>query len=146
MAKVPLILSLLITIFSPKFLCTDKSPEINIRRSFQWIPLGTVRVTQYTHIECHGRLTSSGYVLKNEDENRVCAIGRDWWRKKIHPGDLVWVDGYAEPCVALDTMALKNRKGLPQTRWIDIYVTDPVKGLNFGIRHAKAYHLSRRRK
>lgn len=136
-------LAIALLTFLPNSSAVDKPLRIDLRHSFHWISLGTVRVTQYTHVECHGRLTSSGYVLKNEDENRVCAVSRDLWHKKIHPGDLVWVDDYAEPCVALDTMALRNHKGFPQTHWIDIYVTDPAKGLDFGIRHAQAFYLPR---
>jgi 3D (Asp-Asp-Asp) domain-containing protein len=102
-------------------------------------PLGWVRVTRYTHVETHSRLTSSGYVLKDSDENRVCAVSRDWWRSRVKPGDLVWVEGVVQPCVALDTMALTNSKGLAQTRWIDVYTLDPGRALDFGIRHANAY-------
>lgn len=102
-------------------------------------PLGWVRVTNYTHVETNSRLTSSGYTLNDEDEGLVCAISRDWWRKRVMPGDLVWVTGFAQPCVALDTMALFNRKGLAQTRWVDIYVKDPVRGLAFGIQKSSAY-------
>lgn len=108
------------------------------------VALGRVRVTHYTHHECRSRLTSSGYVLKDSDEGRVCAIGRDWWRKRIKPGDLVYIPGYAEPCVALDTMALRNPKGLPQTHWVDIYFTDRRKAYDFGIQHAQAYLLTPR--
>ncbi|MBI4349053.1 MAG: hypothetical protein HY553_19600 [Elusimicrobia bacterium] len=104
-------------------------------------PLGWVRVTNYTHVETNSRLTSSGYVLKDEDEGLVCAISRDWWRSKVKPGDLIWVTGFAQPCVALDTMALFNPKGLAQTRWVDIYVKDPVRGLAFGIQKSSAYIL-----
>jgi 3D (Asp-Asp-Asp) domain-containing protein len=102
-------------------------------------PLGWVRVTQYTHVETHSRLTASGHVLQDADEGRVCAISRDWWRRRVKAGDLVWVDGFKEPCTALDTMALANAKGFPQTRWIDVYVRDPERALDFGIQHANAY-------
>lgn len=102
-------------------------------------PLGWVRVTQYTHVETHSRDTSSGYALKDNDEGLVCAISRDWWRSRVKPGDLVWVAGFAQPCVALDTMARRNSKGFAQTRWIDIYVNDRARGLEFGIRSSSAY-------
>ncbi len=108
------------------------------------VPLGVVRVTHYTHHECHSRLTSSGYVLKDSDEGRVCAIGRDWWRGRIKPGALVYIPDYSTVCVALDTMALRNRKGLPQTHWVDVYYTDREKALDFGIQHAEAYLLTPR--
>lgn len=108
-------------------------------------PLGWVRVTNYTHVETRSRLTSSGYTLKNEDEGLVCAISRDWWRERVQPGDLVWVAGFAHPCAALDTMALANSKGFPQTRWIDIYIKDPARGLEFGIQKSSAYLLKPRR-
>lgn len=108
---------------------------------FEAIPLGWVRVTNYTHVESRSRVSSSGYVLKDEDAYLACAIGRDWWRSRVKPGDLIWVVGYAQPCVALDTMALKNRKGFAQTRWVDIYMADPVKGLAFGIQKSSAYIL-----
>lgn len=107
-------------------------------------PLGWVRVTQYTHVETRSRVTATGYVLKDRDAGLVCAVSRDWWRSRVKPGELVWVDGYAKPCVALDTMALANAKGFPQTRWVDIYMTDPVKALDFGIRHASAYVVRQR--
>ena len=109
--------------------------------AYDAIPLGEIRVTKYTHIETHSRLTSSGHILRDEDEGKVCAISRDWWRKTIKPGDLVWITGYAQPCVALDTMALRNPKGLRQLRWMDIYITDRQKGLDFGIRRSNAYLL-----
>ena len=102
-------------------------------------PLGWVRVSQYTHVETRSRVTSSGYVLKDSDEGLACAVSRDWWRKRVQPGDLVWVEGYAQPCVALDTMAPANRRGLAQKRWVDIYVKDPHRGLDFGIRRSSAY-------
>ncbi|MCX5790349.1 MAG: hypothetical protein NTX64_17855 [Elusimicrobia bacterium] len=102
-------------------------------------PLGWVRVTQYTHVETRTRLTSSGYILKDSDEGLVCAISRDWWKKRVKVGDLVWVTGFAQPCVALDTMAPANRRGLAQTRWVDIYVTSRSRGLDFGIRKSSAY-------
>lgn len=107
-------------------------------------PLGWVRVTRYTHVETHTRMTASGHVLQDRDEGRVCAISRDWWRSRVAPGDLVWVEGSAEPCAALDTMALVNAKGFPQTRWIDVYVRDPARALDFGLRHANAYIVRRR--
>lgn len=112
---------------------------VGLSDEYEAIPLGQVRVTHYTHHECNSRLTSSGYVLKDEDEGRVCAISRDWWRGRVKPGDLVWVSGHAQPCVALDTMALKNSKGFPQRRWVDIYYTDQQKALDFGIQRATAY-------
>lgn len=105
------------------------------------VPLGTVRVTHYTHHECGSRLTASGYVLKDEDAGRVCAVSRDWWRGRVRPGDLLWIPGHAEPCRALDSMAAANRKGFPQRRWLDIYHTDRQKALDFGIRRADAYLL-----
>jgi 3D (Asp-Asp-Asp) domain-containing protein len=105
------------------------------------IPLGQIRVTHYTHHECGSRITASGYTLKDSDEGRVCAVSRDWWRTVVKPGDLVWIEGHARPCVALDTMALKNRKGFPQRRWVDIYHTDRQKALDFGIQRATAYLL-----
>lgn len=101
--------------------------------------LGWVRVTQYTHVETRSRVTSSGYILKDADEGVACAISRDWWRSRVKPGDLVWVEGFAQPCAALDTMALRNPRGFPQTRWVDIYVTDPARGLEFGIKRSSAY-------
>lgn len=109
------------------------------------VPLGRVRVTNYTHHECGSRVTSSGHVLKDSDAGRVCAVSRDWWRSKVKPGDLIWVVGYAEPCVALDTMALANRNGFPQRQWIDIYRTDRKKALDFGIRRSAAYLLKKRK-
>ena len=111
---------------------------------YEAVPLGEIRVTHYTHFE-GGRQTASGHLLKDEDEGRVCAISRDWWRKKIKPGDLVWITGHAKPCVALDTMALRNRKGFPQQRWADIYHKDPKAALAFGIKRAPAYLLVKRR-
>lgn len=108
---------------------------------YEAVALGQIRVTNYTHHETGSRVTSSGYVLKDSDAGRVCAVSRDWWRGLVKPGDLVWVDGYAEPCVALDTMAVFNRKGLRQTRWIDVYKTDRQKALDFGIRRSTAYLL-----
>lgn len=105
------------------------------------VPLGSVRLTHYTHHECGSRLTASGHVLQDEDEGRVCAVSRDWWRGRVRPGDLLWVPGHAEPCRALDAMAPANRKGFPQRRWLDIYHTDRQKALDFGIQRGQAYLL-----
>lgn len=123
----------------PRPVSTSCVRPAGLSESVEAIPLGRIRVTKYTHIETGSRLTSSGHVLTDADEGKVCAISRDWWRGFIKPGDRVWVSGYAEPCVALDTMALRNRKGLKQTRWIDIYITNRQRGLDFGIQHATAY-------
>ena len=110
-------------------------------KGYEAVPLGQIRVTHYTHHETASRLTSSGYVLKDGDEGRVCAISRDWWRKTVKPGDLVWIEGHAQPCRALDTMALRNSKGFAQKRWIDIYYRDRQQAYDFGIHHATAYLL-----
>lgn len=110
------------------------------------VPLGRVRVTHYTHHECGSRLTASGYVLKNSDAGRVCAVSRDWWRKRIKPGDLIYLPRYGQTCAALDTMALRNPRGLRQTHWIDVYYTDRQKALDFGIQHAQAFLLRPREK
>lgn len=111
-------------------------------------PLGWVRVTNYTHVETNSRLTASGHMLEDADEGKVCAVSRDWWRSRVKPGDLVWVEGQglATPCAALDTMALFNPKGFPQTRWIDVYIRDPERALDFGIRHANAFLVRPRRR
>ncbi len=124
---------------APGDLGTSVVRPLGLPAQWEAEPLGWVRVTQYTHVETNSRLTSSGYVLKDRDEGLVCAISRDWWRSRVKPGDLVWVTGFAQPCAALDTMATHNPKGLAQTRWVDIYVKDPVKGLAFGIQHSSAY-------
>jgi len=103
------------------------------------IPLGVIRVTKYTHHE-GGRWTSTGHRLADKDEGKVCAISREWWRKKVKPGDIVFIEGYAKECIALDTMAKKNRKGFRQRKWIDIYNGGKVQeSLDFGIKKAKAY-------
>jgi 3D (Asp-Asp-Asp) domain-containing protein len=125
---------------APALSTSSVKPE-GLPSGFEAVPLGQIRVTKYTHVETGSRQTSSGYVLTDNDRGRVCAISRDWWRKRIKPGDLVWIEGHAQPCVALDTMALTNRKGLPQTRWVDIYITDRQEGLDFGIQRATAYLL-----
>jgi 3D (Asp-Asp-Asp) domain-containing protein len=104
-------------------------------------PLGTVRVTHYTHHECGQRLTASGYTLKDEDEGRVCAVSRDWWRGRVKNGALIWIEGHSQPCVAKDSMADANRKGFKQRRWFDIYHTDRQKALDFGIQKRTAYLL-----
>ncbi len=49
----------------------------NSVEAFEVIPLGEVRVTKYTHVECRSHVTSSGYVLTDSDEGRVCAVSRD---------------------------------------------------------------------
>jgi 3D (Asp-Asp-Asp) domain-containing protein len=134
-----LIGSLLLAGAGSSFSTGDRRPK-GLLAGYDAIPLGTVRVTKYTHIETRSRLTSSGYVLKDSDKGKVCAISRDWWRRLIKPGDLVLVEGHG-PCVALDTMAKFNRKGLRQLHWIDIYITDRQEGLDFGIQHAQAYLL-----
>lgn len=109
---------------------------------YEAIPLGRVRVTKYTHHE-GGPITATGHRLKPEDEGKLCAVSRDWWKSVVKPGDQVWVVGHAQPCVALDTMAIKNRKGLRQRRWVDIYITDRRKGLDFGIQRSTAYLIRR---
>jgi 3D (Asp-Asp-Asp) domain-containing protein len=106
----------------------------------KWISLGKVRVTSYTHNE-GGRVTAYGYILRDEDAQAVCAVSRDWWRKFIKPGDLVWVEGMDEPCIVLDTMATHNRKGLAQTRWVDIYMNNVRTALDFGIQRRQAWLL-----
>src|SRR5437868_740259 len=68
---------------------------------YEAVSLGQIRVTHYTHHETGSRLTASGYVLKDSDEGQVCAISRDWWRKRIKPGDLVWIEGHNQVCRAL---------------------------------------------
>ncbi|MBI5200608.1 MAG: hypothetical protein HY925_03395 [Elusimicrobia bacterium] len=136
---VSLALSLALLNAAPGDLGTSVVRPLGLPAKWEAEPLGWVRVTQYTHVETNSRLTSSGYVLKDRDEGLVCAISRDWWRSRVKPGDLVWVTGFAQPCAALDTMATHNPKGLAQTRWIDIYVKDPVRGLAFGIKHSSAY-------
>ncbi len=110
-------------------------------RGYEAVPLGQIRVTHYTHHETGSRLTSSGYLLHDSDEGRVCAISRDWWRKSIKAGDLVFIEGQPQPCVARDTMALRNRKGLAQKRWVDVYYTDRQTAYDYGIHHATAYLL-----
>jgi 3D (Asp-Asp-Asp) domain-containing protein len=104
--------------------------------------LGIVHVTRYTHHE-GGRLTASGYVLKDADEDRVCAVSRDWWKHRIMPGDLVFVAGFRQPCVVLDTMAVANRNGKVQLHWVDLYLTSVERGLEFGIQRRHAW-LQRR--
>ena len=104
----------------------------------KYISLGIVRVTKYTHFE-GGWWTSSGYRMKEKDAMQVCAISRDWWRKKVRPGDTVMVEGVVT-CQALDTMALKNRKGFRQRRWVDIFNGSKVEeSLNYGIQKHQAY-------
>lgn len=105
-------------------------------------PLGVVHVTRYTHNE-GGRLTASGYYLKDSDQDKVCAVSRDWWKHSITPGDLVFVDGFVQPCVVLDTMAVANRKGKRQLHWIDLYSTSVEHSLDFGIQHRKAWLVRR---
>lgn len=130
---------------APRPLSTTIVRPAGLSESFEAVPLGQVRVTQYTHVECRSRVTASGHILSPRDSGRVCAVSRDWWRSKVKAGDVLWIPGYAQPCVALDTMALANRKGLAQTRWIDIYITDPKTGLEFGIQHGMAYVIRARR-
>ena len=143
MAKLPVLLAAALLL--PRLVSPSCVRPSGLSEAVEAIPLGQIRVTKYTHIETGSRVTSSGYVLKDEDEGKVCAVSRDWWRGLIKPGDRVWVSGFAEPCVALDTMALRNRKGFKQTRWIDIYITDRQAGLDFGIRRATAYLQRSRR-
>ena len=100
--------------------------------------LGRVRVTNYTHFE-GGRITASGYVLRNRDAGRVCAVSRDWWGGKVKPFDMVWLKDLNQTCVVMDTMAISNSKGLLQTHWFDIYKTDKSLALDFGIQHSRAY-------
>lgn len=135
----------LLSLCSPPPLSTTIVRPDGLSESFEAVPLGQVRVTKYTHVECRSRLTASGHVLSDVDSGRVCAVSRDWWRSKVKPGDVLWIPGYAAPCTALDTMALANRKGLAQTHWIDIYITDPKTGLEFGIQHGMAYLIRPRR-
>lgn len=117
-------------------------PE-GVPAGYDAVPLGQVRVTHYTHHECGQRLTASGYVLKDEDEGKVCAISRDWWRGRIKNGDLIWIEGHGQPCRAKDSMADANRKGFKQRRWFDIYHTNRQKALDFGIQKRTAYLLKR---
>jgi hypothetical protein len=101
------------------------------------VPLGLVRVTKYTHFE-GGWWTSSGYRMKEKDAMQVCAISRDWWRRKVKPGDVIQVDGVT--CLALDTMAKKNRKGFRQRKWIDLFNGSKVEeSLDYGIQKHQAF-------
>lgn len=100
--------------------------------------LGVVHITRYTHHE-GGRLTASGYVLKDSDEDRVCAVSRDLWKHKVHAGDMVHIDGFKQPCVVLDTMAIANSRGKKQLRWVDVYLTSVRQGLQFGIQNRRAW-------
>jgi hypothetical protein len=119
-------------------LCTSNVRPAGLDDRYEAVPLGQIRVTHYTHNE-GGRMTSSGHTLEDGDAGQVCAISRDWWRGTVKPGDLIWIPGHTEPCVALDTMALANRKGFKQRRWVDIYSTDRKAALDFGIQRATAY-------
>ena len=100
--------------------------------------LGKVRVTNYTHME-GGRITASGYYLRDRDAGRVCAVSRDWWMGRVRPFDVIWLRDYNQTCVVLDTMAIANSKGFKQTTWVDIYNNDRQSALDFGIQHAEAY-------
>ncbi len=104
-------------------------------------PLGVVRVTRYTHHDDpqFGRWTASGYILKDSDEGKVCAVSRDWFRTRVKVNDVVWIEGFQRPCVVKDTMGLRNRKGFLQTKWFDVYITDVKRGLAFGIQKRRAY-------
>lgn len=137
-------LFLMMTLLLPRPVSPSVVLEVSIPRGYESVPLGEVRVTKYTHHETGSRVTSSGFVLSDGDEGRVCAISRDWWRSRVMPGDLVWIGGRDYPCVALDTMAVRNRKGLAQRHWIDIYITDRQAGLDFGIQKAPAFLIRRR--
>lgn len=130
MNKLLLSLSLLVTMANPLTMPFQQ-------KKYAFIPLGLVRVTKYTHHE-GGWWTSSGYRMKEEDAMRVCAISRDWWRRRVKPGDVIQVDGVT--CRALDTMALKNRKGFRQRKWIDVFNGSNVEeSLDYGIQKHQAY-------
>lgn len=131
MNKRMMILSLLVSIATPLSMPFKANKKV-------YMPLGLVRVTKYTHNE-GGWWTSSGYRMKESDRMQVCAISRDWWRKKVRPGDTVMIDGVVT-CRALDTMALKNRKGFRQRKWIDVFNGSDVKeSLDYGIQKHQAY-------
>jgi 3D (Asp-Asp-Asp) domain-containing protein len=117
---------------------------VAVPKGYEAVPLGQVRVTHYTHHECRSRVTASGYVLKDSDQGRVCAVSRDLWRGRVKPGELVFIQGQEHPCVARDSMADHNRKGFKQRRWLDVYYTDRQDALDFGIKRATAYVLKRR--
>jgi len=131
MNKMIMTLSLLVSIVSPL-------GTLMVHKHKKFISLGIVRVTKYTHNE-GGWWTSSGYRMKESDRMQVCAISRDWWRKKVRPGDVVMIDGVVT-CRALDTMALKNRKGFRQRKWIDVFNGSNVEeSLDYGIQKHQAY-------
>ena len=114
----------------------------SVRGAKDAIPLGEVTVTHYSHEDddgIWGRWTASGHILTDYDAGRVCAVSRDWWKSLIKEGDSIWVEGYAEPCQALDTMAFHNSNGMHQTRWIDIYDPDVESAREFGLKTARAY-------
>lgn len=138
------LLAATLSLAGPNPLSTSVPRPAGLPEGYEAFPLGEIRVTHYTHHECRSRVTSSGYVLKDADEGRVCAISRDWWRSRVKPGDLVWIVGHAQPCRAMDTMALTNSKGFPQRRWVDIYYTDRQTALDFGIQRAPAYLLRKK--
>lgn len=125
-------------------LCAIESgDQVLSHRGFEAESLGQVRVTRYSHFE-GGRLTASGYILKDSDDGKVCAVGRDWFRVSIKVDDKIWVEGFKEPCVVKDTMAIRNHKGLLQNKWVDVYIPDPVEGLKFGIQKRRAYKILER--
>lgn len=109
-----------------------------VLKDIKMIPLGIVRVTKYTWHE-GGKWTADGHKFEAGDENKICAASRDLWKKKVKPGDTVWIKGQAQ-CVVRDSMANRNSKGFRQRRWLDIYIgSDQEAGLDFGIQKSEAY-------
>jgi len=87
--------------------------------------IGLAHITNYSHEES-SRLTASGHILKDEDSGKVCAVGRDWWKKIIHPNDILII-GNEIVCVVKDTMAPRF------TRRVDVYRSSRQEALTLGI-------------
>ena len=125
-------LAILLIAGLPKLL----SKESKIEDKLEY--LGVVRVTKYTHNE-GGRITASGYYLKDRDQGKLCAVSRDWFRKKVKVWDVIYLEHFNQTCIVVDTMALQNSKGFKQTKWVDVYHTSVEEALEFGIQRSKAY-------
>ena len=112
-------------------------------RKKMYLPLGIVRITKYTHRKSEGGIwTASGRKFRPEDVDRVCAVSRDWMkRKKLRFGDVIVV-GEVTTCVVEDTMAkyVKYHRGKLQKRRVDIYNGGDVKSaMDFGVQYGRMY-------
>ncbi len=96
-------------------------------------PLGLVNTTMY----CTGRVTTSGVAVKPGQ------VALSWDLKRQHHlefGDLIYIEGEAEPYVFTDTMPHKWK------RHADIYLRNCKDAKSHGVKRRRAWFVRREKK